>query len=120
MISPFLVGFTNICTGWVEKTPLTKVHVLYPDLMLTMTKDDVSEGWNENKLIELQYKIEEFQSLLVRTFGEHCNSGLYILKFHLLDHVVEDLRLFGTLSVLDASRFEQYSVSIKQATDRLW
>lgn len=41
------------------------------------------------------------------TFSEHCKSGLYTPRFHLLDHVMEDLRVFGTLPVLDAPPFEQ-------------
>lgn len=51
----------------------------------------------------------------MQTFSEHCNSGIYNLKFHLLDHVLEELKALGTLSVLDASSFAQYNVHVMHA-----
>lgn len=38
-----------------------------------------------------------------------------ILKFHLLDHVVEDLKKFRSLDVLNSFPFECYNVHIKKA-----
>lgn len=113
-IFPFLAGFIFRCSGWVEETSLSKVHVLYSELLLSMTKVEISEGLNENRLTELQRKREEFKKLLLRKFSAYCSSGLYTPKFHLLDHVGEDLEVFETLSVLDASPFEQNNVNKKQ------
>lgn len=31
----FLSGFIDRCTGWMKEVPLTRVHVLYIELMLT-------------------------------------------------------------------------------------
>lgn len=58
MVFPFLAGFMKMCTERVEETLLTKVYVLYSEPMLSMEKDQASERWNENKLKELQCKIE--------------------------------------------------------------
>lgn len=43
-------------TGWVEEAPLTKVHVLCFDLIISMVEDDVKKGWNKCKIMELQLK----------------------------------------------------------------
>lgn len=52
--------------------------------------------------------------MLVRTLSKHCNFDLYTMKFHLLVHVVDDLRVFGTPSVFDTLLLEQYNVNIMQ------
>lgn len=39
-------------------------------------------------------------------FAKDRATGFFILKFRLLDRMVDDLRGFGTLSVLDASPIE--------------
>lgn len=48
-------------------------------------------------------------------FSDHCNAGLFILKFYLLDHEGQDLLVLKTVSVIHAPPFEQYYVNIKQA-----
>lgn len=52
--------------------------------------------------------------MIVQIYAEHCNSGLFKLKFHFLDHVEEDLTVFRTLSVYHASSFEHFNVHIKK------
>lgn len=49
------------------------------------------------------------------TFDEHCESGLYSLKFHLFHHVGEDVEQFGSLEMLDYLLFDSFSVHIKRA-----
>lgn len=110
MIIYIFGAIINRCTGCGEKPSLIKVHVLYSEPMLRMTKDEVSKGWKGNKMMELQCKIEELKRLLVRKFSVHCISSLRKLKFHLLDYVVEELRVVETLTVLDASLFEHTSL----------
>lgn len=80
------------------------MHVLYPELMVSMTNDDGKKGWSQLKVSALQIQIIKFKRLLVKSFYEHCNCGLFTPEFHLLGHVVmvRDLREFGTLAVLDA------------------
>lgn len=51
----------------------------------------------------------------MNTICKNCNCGLFTLKALLLDHVVGDLRVFETHSVLIASTFEEHNVIIKQA-----
>lgn len=53
--------------------------------------------------------------MFVEIFGEHFDSCLYILKYCIPDHIMEDIRGFETLSVLDNCPYEQFDVHIKQA-----
>lgn len=55
------------------------------------------------------------EELLVPTFSEHCNSGIYVMKFRLLHHVIEDLLELDTLSVVETSSFEQYHLHVTHA-----
>lgn len=89
----------------MKETPLTKVHAIYPELMLSSKGEKRHKGWSKKQLMELKYCVEQFKRSLVRTCSHHCNFGLYTLTFHLLDKVLEDLQAFGTPSVLDASPF---------------
>lgn len=51
----------------------------------------------------------------MKSFSKHCNSGLLNLKRHLLDHAIEVLLVFGSISVLNESSFEQHNVTVKHA-----
>lgn len=44
-----------------------------------------------------------------------CILGLYTLKFRSQNHLVEHVRSFEDISVLDASVYEQFIVHIKRA-----
>lgn len=57
----------------------------------------------------------EFKRMLVETFDEHFDPGLYTLKYYLLDHSVDDIQTFGALSVLDSSPCEHSNLHTKQA-----
>lgn len=60
-----------------------------------------------------------FQKTLVETFYEHYDSGLNTLQYHILDHIVEYLLVFGTSALLDGSPYEHFSMHIKQAYKRI-
>lgn len=59
--------------------------------------------------------VKTFKRMLVDTFDDHCGSGLYTLKHHLLYHIMEDLWNFGTLSVLNCSSYEQLNEYVKHS-----
>lgn len=52
--------------------------------------------------------------MALKTFSEHCNSGLFTPEFHPLDHGLEELRVFWSLYVFDASLSERHHVNVKQ------
>lgn len=57
---------------------------------------------------------KEFKKIFVGAFDEHCHSGLYTPKYHVLDHMVENMRKLGTISVMDSSLYEYSHVRIMQ------
>lgn len=52
---------------------------------------------------------------MIEIFHEQYDSSLCALKFHLLDNVVEDLKIFGNLTIPNASPFEHYNIHIKRS-----
>lgn len=47
---------------------------------------------------ELEHeKVAELKRLVVERFQNHCDNGLFPLKFHLLNHLIEDLGSFGSM-----------------------
>lgn len=41
--------------------------------------------------------------MLVDTFDDHCDTDLHTLQYHLLEHVVDDMRKFVPFFVLGSS-----------------
>lgn len=63
----------------------------------------------------LDERVDAFKWMFVNNFHGHCNSGLDTLKYHVLEHKVEALQKFGTLSVLDCSPYEFFNVDVKHS-----
>lgn len=53
-------------------------------------------------------------SALETKSATHCSSGLFKLKFHLVNHLVDDLDRFQSLFSLNAGPFESFGVHIKK------
>ena len=59
--------------------------------------------------------IVDFKKQVWTLFRPHCERGLNTLKFHLLDHLVDDLQRFGSIHILSASPYEHFNLIVKQA-----
>lgn len=55
-----------------------------------------------------EYVVEEFPA-------SHCPFGLFILGFHLPDHLVENTERFESIYSTDAKPFEHFKVLIKRS-----
>lgn len=53
-----------------------------------------------------------FKKLVCHTFYAHCEVGLYLLKFYLLDHFLEAVDWFDIPQLLETSGFERNNVHI--------
>lgn len=51
MVFPMLVGFIDWCTAWMEGDLLTKVHVLYSRLMLSLMTHKGCDWRNDKQLL---------------------------------------------------------------------
>lgn len=63
----------------------------------------------------IEYLTSTIEHFIVGIYAAHCEKGLFTWKFHLLDHLGEDLRIFGIAKYLDVSAFEKFKFSIKQS-----
>lgn len=97
------------------KAPMKKVSTMYSDLIRCLTEYWIDEESNGTRLMELGARIRHLKELRKSTFERHCETVLYTLMFHLLDHVVEDVERFGNLKTLNALPVESFSVYIKLA-----
>lgn len=66
----------------------------------------------------LDEREEAFKRLRVDPFDDHCNFGLYGSKYNLFDHILEDLRKIGTLSVVHSSPYDRFEMHIKHSYRR--
>lgn len=63
----------------------------------------------------LRSEITELKRVFEGEFASQCVSSLYTLKFHLLNHFLDDLERFESLSFTDAAPFEHFEVLLKQS-----
>lgn len=53
----------------------------------------------------LNRRVQAFKRLLVEPFDTDCDSGLYTLKFYLMDNTGGGMRSFGTQRTFESSIF---------------
>lgn len=99
---PFVVDFIDRSTWQKRSLHMTSVHTLYNEIVCDLKRDVEQQIWDEKELGRLYRTVNQFKTILVEKFNQYCDSGLDTLKYHLLDHMVEDLQRFGTLSVKDS------------------
>lgn len=111
-VFPFVASFIDTISG-SETAELTRVHMQYTEIILALESIDNTTGIDKTILADIQNKITAFKQNTINLFAPHISSGLFTLKFHLLDHLVEDLTRFAGLDVLSASPYEYYNTRIK-------
>lgn len=115
MVFPFVAAYIDRVTGYQDNAPLTDICTSYTTLMQDLLYDNTSTGWSRDMIADITHRISLLKSKCVHTFEKHCEHGIHTLKFHLLDHVVEDLSKFGGLNILDASPYEHFNTFFKQS-----
>lgn len=50
----------------------------------------------------------------MESFSSVCSSEVYIIMFHLLNNLVEDIKRFRYVAVLDGSVYKQLNIHIKK------
>ena len=113
-VFPFVASFLDTVTG-SKSGDLTTVHTLYTELVRTLEVIDKRTGVTQEILQVLATKIERFKHQTVKLFEPYVDNGLFTLKFHLLDHLVEDLSKFASLDFLSAGPYEYYNTKIKKS-----
>lgn len=115
IVFPFVLAYVDTWTGFQDDAPLTKLHVQYTELTNRLMTDNFHNGWSSSDLDNIRVSISTFKHAFWTLFGPHCSHGLNTLKFHLLDHLVDDLERFGSIHVLSESLYEHFNYIVKQA-----
>lgn len=97
--------FVTMSIDWSAEYEMTATktteHTRYSEVIVEVKGDMGLRVCCEKDLARLDSKIEKFKKVLKEVLGEYCDSALYTLQYHVLDHMMEDIRDFGTVSVLD-------------------
>ena len=115
-ISPFIGMIADRCCDEVVTAPTTTLFVQYVDIMqISMSYNCNSGAWTEDRISELERKIEIFKKNALSLYGTYHASALCTEKFHQLDHICEDIRNMGGLRSGDAGLYEHEHTDIKRA-----
>lgn len=66
-------------------------------------------GANDYEMIQI------FKSTAADTLSEYCDTGWYASKFHLLDHLADDISQTGSIQYIDASPYDAFNKHIMKA-----
>lgn len=72
-------------------------------MMSRVTLRNWKRGYISEKLNASGSEVSEFNKEFVDLFSSQCSLNVHTLKFHLLDHMLEDVKRFGERSVLEES-----------------
>lgn len=114
MVFPFIAAYIDRCYGEIEQCPTTRVSSLYSTILFTLARKGDRCGWTPDDLSLLRTHIHRFKHIFVDLFARYQPSGMGTLKFHLLDHLVDDIKRLGSISVMDAGPFEYSHTLFKQ------
>ncbi len=112
-VYPFVMAYVDRITNCINNG-LTEVNTIYSDILYTLYHTITVRGLTPHISSNLQSLIKTFKSKCVNLFSPFVDKGLFSLKFHLLDHLMEDLRKYGNLDFLDAGPYENYNFVIKE------
>ena len=118
MVFPFIGAFLDRICGETDSCQVTTVFTLYSDIVMISARRNMPEGWKKDELESLREKIKMFKKRAVEVFKTYQSSEMGTLKFHLLDHLVDDLERVESYTVLDAGLYEYTHVFSKRAYRR--
>lgn len=112
-VFPFVAAFIDRVTG-CEEGGITTVHTVYSYLLFRLFTEVEQHGISHIEALKIRASIKRLKKECKRVFDPYVQKGLYTLKFHLLDHLVEDLLKYGSLDYLNAGPYEYYNTVVKK------
>ena len=92
----------------------TSIFTSYPEITMIIFKRNRDPTWNARDIRELRSKIVRFKEEVKHAYGKYQSSEMGTPKFHMMDHVCDDVERMGGLQYSDASYFERAHVSLKE------
>lgn len=112
-VFPFVAAFVDRISG-CEEGGITAVHTLYSNLLFKLFTEIENDGISYIELRKIEALVRRLKKECKRLFDPYVKKGLYTLKFHLLDHLVEDLGKYGSLDYLNGGPYEYFNAVVKQ------
>jgi hypothetical protein len=112
-VMPFVFALLDRLCGTTAAAPNTTLCI-YQDMVATATSRFSEPGLTIAELEALSEQISQFKAKAIEVFGRYQRSGMAFLKFHVLQHLVEDIRECGSLFNFSA---DSYETSLKQFKD---
>lgn len=79
-------------TVYTEDVELTKVNSLFSELAVEIYLETLKRSRKFKEcVVSFSMGVEELQESTACGFEDHCETGMFGVKFHLLDHLCEDL-----------------------------
>lgn len=114
-VSPFMGMYFDRCSDETDEAPTTSVFVQYVDIMQMAMSYDTCTSWTESRIQEIERRIRKFKNDTRELYGKFHPSSLSTEKFHMLDHIAQDLRRSGGLRFGDAGLYEYSHTLVKKA-----
>lgn len=114
MVFPFIAAFLDRVLGYADNQQLTMIHSLYSDVVNMVMYNTPDWELQHENVNHLEQKVRMLKRSAKELFEHLEEVNLFTLKFHMLDHVSNDLYKFGILSFLDASAYEHFNFTIKK------
>jgi len=118
-VFPFLALSLDRMMAQTGKYPLTKVHTMYTAFVHAV-KNSRKEGRASADTLaeEARENISRLKEQIRYTFTGDTGRALHSLKFHLLEHLPEDIATFGALHHMDAGPYESAHKLFKRELDK--
>jgi len=111
-VFPFVTAFIDKITGQNNNPELTEINIIYTDIVNELTRP-IQKVNLQQKCDKLRKKIKKWKDLYKAFFEKYCDEGLFTLKYHLMDHLVDDLEKYTDLSFIASSPYEYFNTWIK-------
>ena len=107
-ISPFFGALIDRACDNVTDCPITSVLTSYVLMLQKILYTPFSDEIDINvHATDIKKDISEFKTLATTTLGRYQTSGFGTVKWHLLEHVPQDIRQLGSLLNCDTGFYEE-------------
>lgn len=90
------------------------MRIVYAEMVNKRLFDQREGTWMKGELVRLHSETGKLKDVVENGFSAHCSSRLTIIRFHLLDHFVDDLEWFGSFFMY-LGPFEPSTVLVESA-----
>lgn len=114
----FVAAFIGQTTGHKKTVHMTAMDTLYSETVVDMIQSMKQQTRSERKFHRIEIRVQKRKRLSSETFDKHHGTCLYILKYHILRYIVNDIQYFGMLDRLDSISAEDINTHVNRAYRR--